>query len=103
MPWVPGRNGLAVPQVHASRLARVDEPEDDEPVPDATADGDVVTTRKRPRFAYRPQLLVVDGGYLGADFSAAAIRTLDTWSLGAANLTDPAGTVWELAQDIPAA
>lgn len=38
------------------------------------AEAPVVTERKRPRFAYRPQLLVVDGG---APQVAAAARALD--------------------------
>ncbi|GAA3023904.1 excinuclease ABC subunit UvrC [Microbacterium dextranolyticum] len=45
--------------------------------PDAASDLDeapVVTERKRPRFAYRPQLLVVDGG---APQVAAAARALE--------------------------
>lgn len=40
----------------------------------AVADEPVVTERKRPRFAYRPQLLVVDGG---APQVAAAARALE--------------------------
>ncbi len=40
----------------------------------ADADEPVVTERKRPRFAYRPQLLVVDGG---APQVAAAARALE--------------------------
>ena len=40
----------------------------------ADADAPVVTERKRPRFAYRPQLLVVDGG---APQVAAAARALE--------------------------
>ncbi len=65
-------------QVLMRRLAHVDR--DDAPAPtvasDATPDtGEepVVTERKRPRFAYRPQLLVVDGG---APQVAAAARAL---------------------------
>ncbi|MDL9979915.1 excinuclease ABC subunit UvrC [Microbacterium candidum] len=49
-------------QVLMRRLAYLDRPEEPEPEPEPTADGEVVTTRRRARFAYRPQLLVVDGG-----------------------------------------
>ncbi|MGB4778258.1 excinuclease ABC subunit UvrC [Microbacterium sp.] len=65
-------------QVLTRRLAHVDR--DDAPsASDATreatdADELVVTERKRPRFAYRPQLLVVDGG---APQVAAAARALE--------------------------
>ncbi|MBF4561059.1 excinuclease ABC subunit UvrC [Microbacterium sp. VKM Ac-2870] len=69
-------------QVLTRRLAHVDR---DDAASDAdaaeaavTADSDpdapVVTDRKRPRFAYRPQLLVVDGG---APQVAAAARALE--------------------------
>jgi excinuclease ABC subunit C len=65
-------------QVLMRRLAYLDRSEDPEPDPvaEAVADGDepVVTTRKRARFAYRPQLLVVDGGQPQV---AAAQRALE--------------------------
>jgi len=67
-------------QVLVRRLAHVDRDDAPEPV-DALATADVaegeapvVTERKRPRFAYRPQLLVVDGG---APQVAAAARALE--------------------------
>lgn len=67
-------------QVLMRRLAHVDR--DDPAAPPSTGGADaaadtsdepVVTERKRPRFAYRPQLLVVDGG---APQVAAAARAL---------------------------
>ena len=39
-----------------------------------SADGEVVTARRRPRFAYRPQLLVVDGGQPQVEAAARALR-----------------------------
>ncbi len=41
---------------------------------DATDDGEVSTPRRRPRFAYRPQLLVVDGGQPQVEAAARALR-----------------------------
>jgi excinuclease ABC subunit C len=65
-------------QVLTRRLAYVDrpEPEDEAPPPaaEAAADGEVVTpARKKPRFAYRPQLLVVDGGKPQVEAAARAL------------------------------
>lgn len=62
-------------QVLTRRLAHLDRddvPSDPAP-PLEPSDDPVVTERKRPRFAYRPQLLVVDGG---APQVAAAARAL---------------------------
>lgn len=41
---------------------------------EATEDGEIVTQRRRPRFAYRPQLLVVDGGQPQVEAAARALR-----------------------------
>ncbi|MEJ1091635.1 excinuclease ABC subunit UvrC [Microbacterium istanbulense] len=41
---------------------------------DPTDDGEVSTPRRRPRFAYRPQLLVVDGGQPQVEAAARALR-----------------------------
>lgn len=63
-PEAPEEPGVAAeaPEPHASEAG------------DPDADAPVVTERKRPRFAYRPQLLVVDGG---APQVAAAARALE--------------------------
>ncbi len=65
-------------QVLMRRLAYLDRPEeaevDAEVSTDPLAEGDVVTTRKKPRFAYRPQLLVVDGGQPQVEAAARALR-----------------------------
>ncbi len=68
-------------QVLMRRLAHVDRDEATADAENAAAaaaaldpDAPVVTERKRPRFAYRPQLLVVDGG---APQVAAAARALE--------------------------
>ncbi|MDY0829209.1 excinuclease ABC subunit UvrC [Microbacterium sp. BG28] len=70
-------------QVLTRRLAHLDRPEDADDVEiaaaaidaeQASADGEVATVRKRPRFAYPPQLLIVDGGQPQV---AAAARALE--------------------------
>jgi excinuclease ABC subunit C len=70
-------------QVLTRRLAHLDRPEDADDVEiaaaaidpaQASADGEVATVRKRPRFAYPPQLLIVDGG---PPQVAAAARALE--------------------------
>jgi excinuclease ABC subunit C len=62
-------------QVLRRRLAYLDRPEQEEaPIPDATDDGEVVTTRRKPRFAYPPQLLIVDGGQPQVAAAARALR-----------------------------
>lgn len=71
-------------QVLVRRLAHVDRDDastdaetgvgDVVPAPELAEGAPVVTERKRPRFAYRPQLLVVDGG---APQVAAAARALE--------------------------
>ncbi|KTR41807.1 excinuclease ABC subunit C [Curtobacterium oceanosedimentum] len=49
-------------QVLSRRLARLDEDASVPDVPDATSDEVVEGTKPTKRFAYRPQLLIVDGG-----------------------------------------
>ena len=83
--WGAEAEPLATPQPGQTEAAAPEAPEDpgvaagapEPPQPEAeSADADepVVTERKRPRFAYRPQLLVVDGG---APQVAAAARALE--------------------------
>ncbi|RLK49611.1 excinuclease ABC subunit UvrC [Microbacterium telephonicum] len=88
-------------QVLTRRLARVDEPEDDEPVPDATADGDVVTTRKRPRFAYRPQLLVVDGGRPQVEAAARALEDAGHTEIALCGIAKRLEEVWLPGEEYP--
>jgi excinuclease ABC subunit C len=68
-------------QVLTRRLAYLDRPEENvdaapvaDPMAAATSDEPVVTERRKPRFAYRPQLLVVDGGQPQVAAAARALR-----------------------------
>ena len=117
-----GTAGLLVPptddtdslyQVLTRRLAYVDRPEDDEretlggaivadaESPEATADGEVVTTRKRPRFAYRPQLLVVDGGQPQVAAAARALADAGHEEIALCGIAKRLEEVWLPGEDYP--
>ncbi|MCT9819956.1 excinuclease ABC subunit UvrC [Microbacterium sp. W1N] len=87
-------------QVLTRRLAHVDEPEPVE-VPDATADGDVVTTRKKPRFAYRPQLLVVDGGRPQVEAAARALDDAGHTEIALCGIAKRLEEVWLPGEEYP--
>ncbi|WP_083527863.1 excinuclease ABC subunit UvrC [Curtobacterium ammoniigenes] len=61
-------------QVLSRRLARLDDDAEPPAVADPTSDGVIASEKPTKRFAYRPQLLVVDGGQPQV---AAAKRALD--------------------------
>ena len=89
-------------QVLRRRLAYVDAPEEaPEPEPDVTADGDVVTTRRRPRFAYRPQLLVVDGGKPQVEAAARALRDAGHEEIALCGIAKRLEEVWLPGEDFP--
>ncbi|MFF0910448.1 excinuclease ABC subunit UvrC [Microbacterium enclense] len=101
-------------QVLTRRLAYLDRPdEEDEPetihgaiVADpesdaATADGDVVTTRKRPRFAYRPQLLVVDGGQPQVAAAARALADAGHEEIALCGIAKRLEEVWLPGEEYP--
>ncbi|KAA9087135.1 excinuclease ABC subunit UvrC [Microbacterium radiodurans] len=89
-------------QVLTRRLAHLDHPDEaDEPVPDATADGEVVTTRKRPRFAYRPQLLVVDGGKPQVDAAARALADAGHSEIPLCGIAKRLEEVWLPGEEYP--
>ncbi|MBM3715329.1 MAG: excinuclease ABC subunit UvrC [Actinobacteria bacterium] len=101
-------------QVLTRRLAYLDRPdEEDEPetihgaiVADpesdaVTADGDVVTTRKRPRFAYRPQLLVVDGGQPQVAAAARALADAGHEEIALCGIAKRLEEVWLPGEEYP--
>jgi excinuclease ABC subunit C len=89
-------------QVLTRRLAYLDRPDtDDEPEPDATADGEVVTSRRRPRFAYPPQLLVVDGGKPQVEAAARALADSGHDEIALCGIAKRLEEVWLPGEDYP--
>ncbi|MFT4281732.1 excinuclease ABC subunit UvrC [Microbacterium sp.] len=104
-------------QVLRRRLAHVDSDEaaetdvgdagvtGDEVVTDSTVDSDdealVVTARKRPRFAYRPQLLVVDGGKPQVEAAARALRDAGHEEIALCGIAKRLEEVWLPGEDFP--
>ncbi|WP_375384497.1 excinuclease ABC subunit UvrC [uncultured Microbacterium sp.] len=92
-------------QVLTRRLAYVDRAEEPDELPDpltaAVADGDVVTTRKRPRFAYRPQLLVVDGGKPQVEAAARALADAGHEEIALCGIAKRLEEVWLPGEDFP--
>ena len=100
-------------QVLTRRVAYLDRPDEIEPEtidgaivtsPDseeATADGDVVTARKRPRFAYRPQLLVVDGGQPQVAAAARALADAGHEEIALCGIAKRLEEVWLPGEEYP--
>ena len=98
-------------QVLSRRLAYLDHPDEAEGVSpngseatDAAAsdsDEPVVTTRKRPRFAYRPQLLVVDGGRPQVEAAARALADAGHSEIALCGIAKRLEEVWLPGEDFP--
>ena len=94
-------------QVLRRRLAHVDTDDrvDDETPADAAVvtdgDGPVVTVRKRPRFAYRPQLLVVDGGKPQVEAAARALADAGHDDIALCGIAKRLEEVWLPGDDFP--
>ncbi|HWI32039.1 MAG TPA: excinuclease ABC subunit UvrC [Microbacterium sp.] len=89
-------------QVLTRRLAYLDRPdESDEPVPDVTSDDTVATTRKRPRFAYPPQLLVVDGGRPQVEAAARALADAGHEEIALCGIAKRLEEVWLPGDEYP--
>jgi excinuclease ABC subunit C len=92
-------------QVLMRRLAYLDRPEEQDPDPvlEAVADGDeaVVTPRRRPRFAYRPQLLVVDGGQPQVAAAQRALEDSGHTEVALCGIAKRLEEVWLPGEDYP--
>ena len=96
-------------QVLTRRLAYVDRGDDHRrrspsPRPTVGDSGDdevVVTERKRPRFAYRPQLLVVDGGKPQVEAAARALRDAGHEEIALCGIAKRLEEVWLPGEDFP--
>ncbi len=94
-------------QVLRRRLAHIDSDdaaldgaaaEDDE---DGAEESPVVTVRKRPRFAYRPQLLVVDGGKPQVEAAARALADAGHQDIALCGIAKRLEEVWLPGEDFP--
>lgn len=95
-------------QVLTRRLAYLDEPDRVTGAGDATAppidplaDGDVVTPRRRPRFAYPPQLLVVDGGKPQVEAAARALAESGHTEIALCGIAKRLEEVWLPGEEYP--
>ena len=96
-------------QVLTRRLAHIDR---DEALPDAATvavegdpdadpDAPVVTERKRPRFAYRPQLLVVAGGAPQVAAAARALEDAGHTEIALCGIAKRLEEIWLPGEDYP--
>ncbi|WP_435527229.1 excinuclease ABC subunit UvrC [Microbacterium aurantiacum] len=85
----------SIHQVLTRRLAYLDRPE-----PDAEVAGDG-TAPKRPRFAYRPQLLVVDGGQPQVQAAARALRDAGHEEIALCGIAKRLEEVWLPGEEYP--
>ncbi|MEV8272901.1 excinuclease ABC subunit UvrC [Microbacterium sp. NPDC077184] len=85
----------SIHQVLTRRLAHLDRPEPDTEV---AADG---TAPKRPRFAYRPQLLVVDGGQPQVQAAERALRDAGREEIALCGIAKRLEEVWLPGEEYP--
>ncbi|GAB3633685.1 excinuclease ABC subunit UvrC [Microbacterium shaanxiense] len=93
-------------QVLMRRLAYLDRPEEDpvaEPPADPLSDGEdvVAVARKKPRFSYLPQLLLVDGGKPQVEAAARALRDAGHTEIGLCGIAKRLEEVWLPGEDFP--
>ena len=87
-------------QVLLRRLRYLEEP-DAGPQPASPLEDPVVTERKRPRFAYPPQLLVVDGGKPQVAAAARALRERGQERIALCGIAKRLEEVWLPGEDYP--
>ena len=68
---------------------------------DTDPDAPVVTERKRPRFAYRPQLLVVDGGAPQVAAAARALEDAGHTEIALCGIAKRLEEIWLPGEDYP--
>ncbi len=93
-------------QVLTRRLAYLDAPEETDAAPAAAATDDgadepVVAERRRPRFAYRPQLLVVDGGRPQVEAAARALHESGHDEIALCGIAKRLEEVWLPGEEYP--
>lgn len=93
-------------QVLRRRLAYLDRPEEQEVV-DPTTDEVVAedlgeaTVRRKPRFAYPPQLLLVDGGQPQVEAAARALRDAGHTEIAVCGIAKRLEEIWLPGEDFP--
>ncbi|GAA2576608.1 excinuclease ABC subunit UvrC [Microbacterium binotii] len=97
-------------QVLTRRLAHLDRPEDADDLEvaaaaidpeQAAADGEVATVRKRPRFAYPPQLLIVDGGQPQVAAAARALEESGHTEIALCGIAKRLEEIWLPGEEYP--
>lgn len=96
-------------QVLTRRLAHLDRPEDADveiaaaaiDPEQASADGEVATVRKRPRFAYPPQLLIVDGGQPQVAAAARALEESGHTEIALCGIAKRLEEIWLPGEEYP--
>ncbi|MCI1020045.1 excinuclease ABC subunit UvrC [Microbacterium sp. C5A9] len=92
-------------QVLRRRLAYLDRPEEQDPeeqaVEDALAEGVVAEVKRKPRFAYPPQLLLVDGGQPQVEAAARALRDAGHTEIAVCGIAKRLEEIWLPGEDFP--
>ncbi|PRB07986.1 excinuclease ABC subunit UvrC [Microbacterium sp. MYb64] len=96
-------------QVLRRRLAHIDAPEELEATAVIADAGDalgdaaelVVTERRKPRFAYPPQLLIVDGGKPQVEAAARALRDAGRTGIGLCGIAKRLEELWLPGEEYP--
>jgi excinuclease ABC subunit C len=88
-------------QVLSRRLARLDEDAAVPDVPDPTADEIVESTKPTKRFAYRPQLLIVDGGQPQVQAAKRALDDAGVTDIALAGIAKRLEELWLPDDDFP--
>jgi excinuclease ABC subunit C len=97
----------SIGQVLRRRVAYLDRPEEDDVVvaaadptdPDAVVDGSA--ERRRPRFAYPPQLLVVDGGKPQVEAAARVLRETGHDDIALCGIAKRLEEIWLPGEEYP--
>ena len=88
-------------QVLSRRLARLDEDPDEPTAPDPTSDEIVEGGVPRKRFAYRPQLLIVDGGQPQVQAAARALEDAHVTGVALCGIAKRLEEIWLPDDDFP--
>ena len=88
-------------QVLSRRLARLDDDAEPPAVPDAAADVVIATEKPTKRFAYRPQLLVVDGGQPQVAAAKRALADAGVTDIAVVGIAKRLEELWLPDDDFP--